>query len=81
MKLWVTEIKAIDPSNPDRGIVTYCGPEVPGLTLKHAEQYCQENGLGYCKVLGELVAEIPCKHGTYEADFDNMIDYENESLN
>jgi hypothetical protein len=59
MKQWVTEIKAIDPVNPERGIITYAGPEVPGNTHQEAEQYCQENGLGYCKVLGTLEAEFP----------------------
>lgn len=81
MKLWVTEIRAIDPVNPDRGLVTYGGPNVPGFTQKRAEQYCKDNGLGYCKVIGELVAEIPCKKGSYEPDFDKMVDYENEGLN
>jgi len=27
-------------------------------------------------VVGELVAEVPCKEGTYEPDFPNMSDYE-----
>lgn len=76
MKKWVTEIQAIDP-HTGRGLITWCGPEVPGLTLKHAEQYCQQNGLGYCKVIGELIAEIPCKEGSIEADFSKKVDYEN----
>ncbi len=49
----------------------------PGLTAAMAEQYCQENGLGYCRVTGELTAEIPCKSGTIEPDFDKQVDYDN----
>jgi len=79
MKLYVTEIKAISPL--DGEIKTYGGPNVPGISFADAQEYCENNGLGYCKVYGELVAEIPCKEGTYEPDFDNMVDYENVNLN
>ena len=57
MKQWVTEIKAIRPQ--DGELIVYCGPEVPGETHEDAKAYCQENGLGYCNVLGELIAEVP----------------------
>jgi hypothetical protein len=73
--LWVTELDAICPYT-DRGIVKFCGPEVPGYTIEDAQHYCNTNGLGYLRVLGPLLSEIPCKPGTYEADFDKMIDYE-----
>lgn len=79
MKLWVTEIRAIDPRTG--GMKKWCGPNVPGINLIDAERYCQENGLGYCKVIGELIAEIPCKEGAYEPDFKNMVDYEATGLN
>ena len=35
------------------------GPNIEAETQKAAEEYCQENGLGYCKVIGELIEEIP----------------------
>ena len=44
------------------------------LQKRHAEEYCQKNGLGYCEVTGELVAEIPCDEN-YKAQWDKMIDY------
>lgn len=78
MKLWVTEIRAIDPLTGE--LKTYGGPNVPGINQADAERYCREN-LGMCKVLGELVAEIPCKPGGYEPDWDNIIDYEKQSEN
>ena len=58
MMRWATEILAIDP-NSDRGIVKWEGPNIEAETHEEAERYCQENGLGYCKVLGELVCEVP----------------------
>lgn len=79
MKKWVTEIKAIDPKTGE--LKKWCGPEVIGINVKDAENYCNNNGLGYCKVLGELVAEIPCKEGTYNPDFENTIDYEQPTMN
>lgn len=80
MKLWVTEIRAIKPGTED-DLRRYGGPNVPGISAKDAQDYCERNGLGYCEVLGELVAEIPCKDGTYEPDWSRMIDYEKTNLN
>ncbi len=77
MKQYLTEIKAIDPV--DGEIKTFAGPNVPGITFADAEVYCQNNGLGYCKVIGELVAEIPCKPGSYEPDWDGQVDYDNQN--
>lgn len=74
IKLWVTEITAISPITGD--MTKYGGPDVPGISASDAQSYCENNGLGYCKVIGELVADIPCKKGTYEPDFKNMVDYE-----
>jgi hypothetical protein len=75
MNLYVTEIKAIKPSTGC--LTTYGGPNVPGISAGDAQDYCENNGLGYCKVIGLLVDEIPCKKGTYEPDWENMVSYEN----
>lgn len=75
MKLFVTEINAIDPI--DGETKAWFGPYVPGITKRDAEQYCQANGLAYCKIIGELVAEIPCKPGGFKPDFGNQTDYDN----
>lgn len=75
-KLYCTEIKAISPH--DKEMYSYAGPHVPGISFKDAQDYCENNGLGYCKVTGVLIAEIPCKPGTYEADFDKQVDYDTD---
>jgi hypothetical protein len=74
LKQWVTELKALDPHSGE--MKKWCGPEVQAPTAELAQKWCDEN-CGYLKVIGELVAEIPCKRGTYEPDFKNMTDYEN----
>lgn len=74
MKLWVTEIRAIDPV--DGEMKTWAGPNVPGISWGFAEQYCQDNGLGYCKVIGQLIAEIPCKSNNPWDDLGDRIDYD-----
>ncbi len=79
MKLYTTEIKAIRPS--DSELITYRGPHVPGISFEDAQSYCEKNGLGYCKVDGILIAEIPCKKDSFEPDWTKMIDYENTQLN
>lgn len=79
MNQYVTSISAIDPRNGQ--MKSWEGPRVPGITTADAERYCQENGLGYCKVDGILVADIPCKPGTYEPDWSKKIDYEKPNHN
>jgi len=52
MLYWITEIHAL---NPEGHLKKWCGPAVPGISREDAERYCQENGLGYCRVVGILV--------------------------
>lgn len=66
MKLYTTEIIAIDPLT---GLLTkWCGPRIPSLSFEDAENYCQENGLGYCKITGEFICEID-ENGSIENNF------------
>ncbi len=62
MRKFVTEIRAIDPITNE--LKTYSGPDIEAISFKLADEYCQLNGLGYCKVVGELIT-----------DFTNDIDY------
>ena len=74
MKIWITEFRAPDARTGE--IKTWCGENVKAPTWELAQQWCFENR-GYLKVIGEMVAEIPCREGTHEPDWDNMVDYDN----
>ncbi len=78
MNIYCTEIKALDYTGR---MSTWCGPNIEAISFKDAQDYCENNGLGYCKVVGLLVSEIPCKSGSYEADFSKEIDYTKYRLN
>lgn len=67
MKLYTTKIVAVNPLTGK--LNDWCGPHVPGISFSDAEDYCQRNGLGYCKVEGELVAEID-EHTGQRTDYD-----------
>lgn len=79
MDLYVTIIEAVCVQ--DGELKWFAGPHVPGISFEDAQNYCFTHGLGYCKVYGLLVAEIPFKKGSSELDWDNKIDYENQRLN
>ena len=79
MKMWCTTIRAVCPIRNE--LTTWSGPNVPGISEDDGNDYCQTHGLGYCKVEGELVSEIPCKEGTLEPDFKNEVDYQKQQLN
>jgi hypothetical protein len=74
MKKWVTEFRAIDQK--DGYLKTWEGDIVEAPTSQLAQEWCYQNK-GHLKVIGELIAEIPCKNGTYEPDLNKMVDYEN----
>lgn len=67
MRLWLTEIKAICP---ETGMLqVYSGPPVPGINKEDAQAYCNLNGLGYCKVIGELIMVV---EGNIVTRFENL---------
>jgi len=76
VNLYTTEIRAIDPL--DGEMKTWGGPNVPGISWEDARWYCDNNGLGYCKVNGQLVCEIGTKveNGMIVPDFTKRVDYD-----
>lgn len=75
MRMFATKIRAIDPETGE--METWEGPHVPGISIADAKDYCQNHGLGYCEVYGELVATVPIKPGTTEPDMSKIVDYRN----
>lgn len=58
MKYWTTLIIAKDPFTGQ--LKNYSTSPVPGETKQDAELYCQNNGLGFCKIVGESFGEQDC---------------------
>jgi hypothetical protein len=75
MKVFTTTIMAICPI--DGELKRYAGQNVPGISFATAQEYCNQNGMGYCKVDGILVEEIPCKSNG-NPDWNGCINYEND---
>ena len=67
-KWYITELRAICAACGE--LKTFIGPEVPGISFEDADNYCQTNGLGYCRVIGELVAKIPWDESKPRIDYD-----------
>jgi hypothetical protein len=70
MNLYTTLIQAISPITGE--LTLYAGPNIPGISFNDAREFCERNGLGYCKVDGLLEAEI---------SGDQIIDYMNFKMN
>ena len=52
--LFTTKIEAMK----DGKLMTFIGPNVPGISFADAQDYYESHGLGYCTVVGRLIAEI-----------------------
>lgn len=51
MKKFISTIKAVDPYSGE--IKTYAGPAIWAPTVEAAQEYCNENGLGYLHLNGD----------------------------
>ncbi len=50
IQMYCTEISAY--YHVTGKLLLWTGPLVPGTSFEDAQQYCEDNGLGYCKVNG-----------------------------
>ena len=55
MNTYLTELTAV---GPDGVLRVYAGEEIRAITWGMAELYCKENGLGYLRVIGELIVSF-----------------------
>ena len=63
--LFTTKIEAMK----DGKLMTFIGPNVPGISFADAQAYCESHGLGYCRVVGRLIGEID-EDGNIKTYFD-----------
>lgn len=76
MKKWTTEIKAFDPI--DGRLKTWIGDIIEAPSFELAEQWCQINGKGYLRVIGELISEIEVDE---KGNLGKEMDYSRTKLN
>lgn len=55
MKKFITEIRALNYATDSFEL--WAGPTIEADTIEEAKEYCVNNGLGYCKVIGEQLSE------------------------
>ena len=65
-RVWLTEIRAIDPW--DGEMKTWAGPSIEAPNWSMAEKILQLTGRGYATVIGELVSKK-------NEDLSNEVDY------
>ena len=73
LNTYITELKAICPI--DGTLKTWAGQNIQALSFSDAERICQTNGMGYLKVVGQLVSEIPYDPQTNEIKWDAAKEY------
>lgn len=73
MKHWLTTFIALDALTGE--LKTWCGETVTAPTFELAQEWCYLNR-GHLTVIGELIAEVPCKPNSTTPDWDKKIDYE-----
>ena len=71
MNIYITTVTAVCPV--DGSLKKYAGPSIPSISFSEAQNYCNNNGLSYCKVEGLLMAEWSNEGG--------LVDYDNERNN
>lgn len=74
MRKWTTKIHAIDPFSGE--LCWWCGPHIDAPSASLAQDYCNNNGMGYCVVDGELIMEVPCKDDGCTPDWKSAVDFE-----
>ena len=55
-KKFTTILQAIDPK--DGQLKTWHGQIIEAKNIVEAKRFCQKNGMGYLRVVGEFIAEI-----------------------
>lgn len=77
MNVYLTEVTSECPVTGE--LKTYRGPNAYGISFADAREYCDRNGMGYCRIVGEIVLEVNADGLT--PNWDTEIDYETPKLN
>lgn len=74
MKRWSTEMQVINQETKEPVWVE--GMAVIAFTREKAQQILDKYDYNYLVLGDEIIAEIPCKPGTFDPDWEKMIDHE-----
>lgn len=74
MKLWDTQMQVLNQETKELHWVE--GMRVRPFTREKAQSILDKYDYHYLVLGDEIVAEIPCKPGTYDPDWNKIIDYE-----
>lgn len=74
MKIWSTEMQVLNQKTKELHRVE--GMNVKAFTREKAQELLDKYDYHYLILCDEIVAEIPCKPGTLEPDWNKIIDYE-----
>lgn len=74
MKIWSTEMQVLNQQTKELHWVE--GMRVKAFTKEKAQELLDKYNFHYLVLGDEIVAEIPCKPGTLDPDWNKMIDYE-----
>jgi hypothetical protein len=74
---FVTEIQAICPRTGE--LLRWAGPHIEAISEAHARIICDNTGLGYCKIVGRLVAEVEYPGKDKAQTFVRVQDFSNDN--
>lgn len=77
MMKFVTEIEAKHPKTGE--ILRWAGPHIEAISESHARIICDNRGLGYCKIVGRLIAEIDFPGKDKAIEFTHVQDFSNDN--
>lgn len=76
MRKWVTEYDVVDQNT----VMVFAGEDIAAPSFELAQKLCDDQNKGL-RVIGELLAEVPCKKGSYEPDMAGKVDYDQINMN
>lgn len=74
MKLWDTSMQVLNQQTKE--LMWVEGMRVKAFTREKAQEILDKYDYNYLVLGDEIVVEIPCKPGTYDPDWEKMIDHE-----
>ncbi|WP_312306218.1 hypothetical protein [Chryseobacterium sp.] len=79
MPFYCTQMQVVNQETKE--LVWVDGMRIEAPTWELAQEILDKDNYHYLKITGKLVAEIPCKKGSFEPDWKNAVDYDKLNQN